>query len=83
MYEISRILYKLGIPSTKQTKLNNVDIETYLGETEETNKFLSFVMDEELNKVLYYGTLPQSYNYYNNYVIINHINIVITTVICM
>ena len=40
MYEISRILYKLGIPSTKQTKLNNVDIETYLGETEteETNK---------------------------------------------
>ena len=59
MYEISRILYKLGIPSTKQTKLNNVDIETYLGETEteETNKFLSFVIDEKLNKVLYYGAL--------------------------
>lgn len=59
MYEISRILYKLGmpVPSTKQTKLNNVDIETYLGETEETNKFLSFVIDEKLNKVLYYGAL--------------------------
>ena len=59
MYEISRILYKLGMPSTKQTKLNNVDIETYLGETEteETNKFLSFVIDEKLNKVLYYGAL--------------------------